>query len=741
LERTIPFTFEIEMETPVWCFSLYQDYVYAGTGSDGILLKSKDRQFWSQVYIVDDLHVKSLLVQNNTLFIGTAPKGIIYTMDLETEVVTLSQELGGTVIGFCYFKGNMYAITSSPSQVYKYDSETLMWDTFYKPYTDVVNQVFIYENRMYLFMESEDIVYFDGIGWVMDTMIKDNISSFRGISIEPYSHVTNKLIDRSTVLSTDGMDPEEVYDVFPLNYSTGVRSAVVDGSTLLLGTTKYSKLFSYFNSTLNKIYQTDADEVYSLLNLDVGVNLAAIDNKLYLVYCGDLPSKTVETTTTTTTSTTTLISYFDITYPNAGSYIEVGQTITIAWSSSKGVNDAISLDLMKGSVVSQSINAKTTNNGTYEWIVPSSVIPGNDYSIRITWLTPSTATSEIEQGNSGIFNVVYTVPSTTTTTTTIIDTSIPIISKTYAIPILELQEEHITSMIKDSGMGGILFSTSKGRILSCREAFVNAYLTGERKVYAEVKNGFGNESLTGSTDFFYALYNKIAEINEEKEVVKYKFEKDTSAILTDRITGIFISPIMLVKEDLGVWTNLIWKETKPGDTEIIICVRSADSLDDIKLMNWDFCFSSNSSDVLEYITRSLGDYDIKGKYIQVKVTMYTDKKNVTPTMISLSLGYTNKFALYFFTVKFSLENQSNLKRGLIAANITQPQNTEIKFGICDQNSADWNDYQSVDINGFFSMSNWDRFKVGIKMISYGDNIPEVAEFSLLSGGDKINLVN
>ena len=35
----------------------------------------------------------------------------------------------------------------------------------------------------------------------------------------------------------------------------------------------------------------------------------------------------------------------------------------------------------------------------------------------------------------------------------------------------------------------------------------------------------------------------------------------------------------------------------------------------------------------------------------------------------------------------------------------------------------------------------DNIKVGIKMIAYDYNIPEVAEFALLSGAEKDNLIN
>ena len=51
------------------------------------------------------------------------------------------------------------------------------------------------------------------------------------------------------------------------------------------------------------IFQTEQDTVHAMLNLDIGVNLASIGNKLYLLHCGQLVD-TGEAGTTTTTTTT-----------------------------------------------------------------------------------------------------------------------------------------------------------------------------------------------------------------------------------------------------------------------------------------------------------------------------------------------------------------------------------------------------------------------------------------------------
>jgi hypothetical protein len=337
----------------------------------------------------------------------------------------------------------------------------------------------------------------------------------------------------------------------------------------------------------------------------------------------------------------------------------------------------------------------------------------------------------------------YTAPTTTTTTTTTLSTDAPDLSSCRGIPLLDLpNDEYIISMIKDMSKGGVLFGTSKGRILTCDKSLVNAYLTGERKVFAEIKDGFGNVSDTTYANFFYALYNKIAEINEDKEIIKWKFQEEVSAIETEEINAVFLSPILYVEQDLGFWKQLVWRETKPADTDIIICVRSADSQTDLMAKTWDNCYSSNSSDVGPVISRSLDDISMDGKYIQFKVIMSTTLIDTTPIVTYVTITYSSKYAVYFFTTKFSLEKDTNLATGLITANITEPQNTEVQFGITEENTVSWARYQVVEPNKFFDLSNMDSVKVGIKMIAYDTTqYPEVAEFALLTGGDKDNLMN
>jgi hypothetical protein len=721
----------------------YGEYVFAGTGPNGIVLRSKDRHFWEELFSVDDIHIKSVYVQNNTLFIGTSPNGKIYVADLTNNSISLSQEIGNEVFGFIYYNNTIYAAGGIPNQIWAYNSSKNRWDSVYRPHASIVRKMLVSQDKLYLITNSENIISFDGVYWNLETTDVDNVASVRRVSKEPYSHVSKNFITRSSAqksVLSEVYDDEDIYDIYPKKYSY-LNSADTDGNSLVLGSCNYSKIYNLIDNKLYPIFETDSlNAVNYLLNLDVGVNLASVDNKLYLIYSSDLTSATSSTTTSTTTTATKTPPVLNLLFPSGGEVLIVGDTITIIWQSITSINDAVKIELFKGGALALIINPNTSNDGTYEWNIPTSLLPGTDYKITITWLNSSTQSTVV---SSGDFTILYSeLPTTTTTTTTTLSAETPSTKNRRGIPIVELsKDEYITCMMKDVAKGGILFSTSNGRIFGCSNCTVNAYLTGNRDVYAEVKDGFGNISETSWTTFFYALYNKIIQINEDKEIVKYKYQKESVAILTERITGIFLSPILSVKEDLSFWKDLIWKENKPDNTEIIICVRSSNTIDDLYLSSWDYCFISNDSDVDEFITRNLDSYQIKGKYLQYKVTMTTDSKDVTPSILNVAITYSTKYATYFYTTKFTLQNTSNVKSGLLVANMTEPKNTEIKFGIAGTNTSDWNDYNVIETNKLFALNNLERMKIGIKMVSYDENVPEVAEFSLLTGSEKDNNIN
>jgi hypothetical protein len=261
-------------------------------------------------------------------------------------------------------------------------------------------------------------------------------------------------------------------------------------------------------------------------------------------------------------------------------------------------------------------------------------------------------------------------------------------------------------------------------------------MSGDRTIYADVRNGYGISSETSLKSFFYALSKRVIEINSNKEIEKSKYFRNTSATPSERLKASFISDILKAEEDFGFWKKIIWSEQKPESTKITVCLRVSDNLSELMKKEWSICFNSLSNEPSP-IERELNNINLKGKYAQIKVIMETSSDELQPIFSDINLVYSSKQSQYFFTVKFSLENESDINKGLLIGNISQPINTEVVFGYSEKNSSNWEDYKIINPNSFFDIDDIENIKVGIKMVSHDGSLPSVEEFSLIYSGEKL----
>ena len=738
--RLIPFTIEEVKSNPTWTVAFYGDYAFAGTGDEGEILRSNNRYNWGVYYKTNDLHVSALYVDNGYLYAGTAPKGIIYRFKMSNNTTTSYGEFGSNIVDFAKYGDDLFVATES-GNIYKFDSVNDQWNFEYKAYGEVTEMDVIH-SLLYVAVKGENIVAFDGSNWDIVKLGEYNIGSLRNVTGE-ISFVDFSALNRSSTINPT--NDAEIYEIYPQHKSVGISCIEQDGTSIVMGSSNKARVYSLLNDELKLLFDTNSNNVYDILNIDVGVNLAAIDNKLYLIHCGDLGSLETEAVTV---STENLDSSSEsdgdktviLTYPNGGEQFELGQEITIQWSSTRNQNDAIKLDLYSSEEFLQTIANQTTNDGQFTWTIPLSLDTGSNYKIYIEWLSAGTVAEEDKDLSDGTFSFAFTTTTTTTTTTTAANPQEPDTSSCRGIPILILPEdEYITSMANDNTLNSVLLTTSTGRILECKESVINGYLTGERTVWATVKDGMGISNVA-STQYMYALYNRIAEVNEEKEIVKWKYVEKPAAIPFEKIHGIFISPVLYVQEDIGTWKTLLWNETKSDEMEIIVRLRAANSTAALENSDWSHSFKSTVAD-LGAVTRDLSNVHITGQYMQIKVDM-SSESNLSPAVSDVTIVYTTQEASYFFTTRFSLENGSDINTGLVIAEITEPVNTEVQMGICNFESSDWNDYQIVPYEKFFSISDFENMKVGLRFITYDDtNIPSASGFSIIFSGDKVQTVD
>ena len=707
-----------------------------------VITDNGKRFFWENFYRVDDSQASAVFVDGNYLYIGTTPYGKVYRISLVNRSVTYYGMFNGSVVDFAKMGSDIFFITSKQSGVYKYNIANNQWDLFYKPYSGTVYQAKVLNNYMYLGVEGPYVLRYDGMLWTTVA----NTQGIRNISKSPFDYSSGSFLQRSTNTKTTGLYSEQVYDLFPQNHTDGVSAITVDGASILLGSAKHGRIYGVESGNLSLLWDTNSISVHDLINIGTGASLAAIGNKVFLVYSGSL-----DTTPEDQSSQSSQSEGDDpnegksmiITAPNGGERYALGQDVLIQWSSTKGVNDAVKIELYQGGDFYQTINAKTLNTGSYTWTIPLSLATGSNYTVYIEWLSAGTVLATDKDESDTTFSILEEVESSSSEEVTQTTTaSASTLSPCRGVPIIELQnEEYVTSFTKDPDMG-ILMTTSNGRILAFDTTSVNAYRTGVRNIYGNVRDGFGNVSTTAQKQVMYALVNRVIEITEDNAQNAQKFVYDVSTIPCDRIRGVFVSPALYVNEDIGFWKQLSWTETKPSGTQVTVYIKTATTQGGLLESEWLHGFSYNGYGT-HTVTEALNNVNLPGRYMQIKVEMETETELTTPSVANVSVTYSTKQAYYFYTIKFSLDQDNggtNLRNGLLVANTTEPTNTEVSFGICETDSDDWNDYTIINPNELFDIANYKHIKVGVKLVSYSTGVPSVSEFALITGDDKKQVI-
>ncbi len=77
-----------------------------------------------------------------------------------------------------------------------------------------------------------------------------------------------------------------------------------------------------------------------------------------------------------------------VTVPNGSEVLEAGTTETIRWTYKGNIGSYVKIELLKnGSLnrtISYAVSKGNNGNGSYNWTISSTQIPGLDYRIRIT---------------------------------------------------------------------------------------------------------------------------------------------------------------------------------------------------------------------------------------------------------------------------------------------------------------------------------------------------------------------
>jgi len=309
------------------------------------------------------------------------------------------------------------------------------------------------------------------------------------------------------------------------------------------------------------------------------------------------------------------------------------------------------------------------------------------------------------------------------------------------VPILKLSgDEEIRAIFRDGSDGYVLVGTSQGRILLVKNLSATAYMTGDRTVYAKTIDGNGVPSDTAFVNIRYGLRDKIAELAEDMSVTRWKVvTQPFGAEAIKKISGMFTTPVMWAGEDFGWWGDASWTQTLNGG-RVVVAIRIASSETGLLSAPWKTYESVDSGSVIW----PLEDMSAAGSYAQFKVVIESTISSVGPVMSGLVIPYYSKHASYFFLTKLTMTKGSGIKGGLITASVSVPKHTEVKWGVSNSNSANWNDFLPVELDKLFELPDGfgDRLKVGAKLLSYDDErYPSIDEFAVAFDSNIDNLIN
>ena len=308
-------------------------------------------------------------------------------------------------------------------------------------------------------------------------------------------------------------------------------------------------------------------------------------------------------------------------------------------------------------------------------------------------------------------------------------------------PILMLKNgETVGAMMYDSARGVTLLGTSEGRILLVKRLGLNAYMMGNRTIYASATSGAGEELEAPSRNVSYGIMDRIVEITSEHEITRWKsFENPSGIDVVRTCVGTFTTPVLWAGENFGWWGTLSWSQVVPSGGRAVVQARMGGSEDGVLSSAWTTFEEGDSGSV----TKSLDDLSTAGSYAQVRVHLESTSAAATPSVSNLVLPFFSRHVSYFFTVKMAMERGTGIRGGMLVGLVSTPPNTGVQWGVSNGATADWNDYVEVTPGKAFALPEGfgDRIKVGARMASYDDeNYPSVDEFALTFDSDIDNLI-
>ncbi|GMW00687.1 MAG: hypothetical protein AMXMBFR84_18240 [Candidatus Hydrogenedentota bacterium] len=90
-----------------------------------------------------------------------------------------------------------------------------------------------------------------------------------------------------------------------------------------------------------------------------------------------------------------------VTAPNGGENWVHGAFVPVQWTANAPATQNVRIELLKGGALSRTLTGSTPNNGSFNWQVPTDLVQGTDYTVRVSSLTEQ----NVSDTSNGNFNV------------------------------------------------------------------------------------------------------------------------------------------------------------------------------------------------------------------------------------------------------------------------------------------------------------------------------------------------
>ncbi len=227
-----------------------------------------------------------------------------------------------------------------------------------------------------------------------------------------------------------------------------------------------------------------------------------------------------------------------------------------------------------------------------------------------------------------------------------------------------------------------------------------------------------NINIANLTDFINE--NKILEIDELGNTIWTLGDPNGnryySADKIEEERGEYVSEIFDGSNDLVKWETISWEAEQFVNTTVSVYIRTSTSRNDILVADWVGPFINSQSAGVD-----IGS--MVGQFIQFKTVLTSTTKGITPSFYRASIRAITSESIHFFTTNFTMPTKIN--KGIITSQKVVPVSADIVFGINTTDSVDWTEYQPVDENRIFNVNQTGHnLRVGIKLISPNRSLVE-----------------